>query len=58
MDKKEHLVFKVANASLRILDPKPSLISENPTTPRRLNKLITLPRLYEKKVWIPNDNYY
>lgn len=41
-----------------MFEGKPSLISENPLTPRRLEKLITLPRLYEKKVWVPNNNYY
>ncbi|CAD8050331.1 unnamed protein product [Paramecium sonneborni] len=58
LDQKHTQVFQLANTHLRLLDPQPSLISENPLTPRRLQKLITLPRLYEKKVWTPNDNYF
>ncbi|CAD8159412.1 unnamed protein product [Paramecium octaurelia] len=58
LEQKHTQVFQLANTNLRLLDPKPSLISENPLTPRRLQKLITLPRLYEKKVWTPNNNYF
>ena len=54
----EHKVFYPANTNLRLLNTKISLISENPLTPRRLMKMTNLPRLYEKKVWVPNNNYF
>ena len=54
----EHKVFYPANTNLRLLNTKISLISENPLTPRRLMKMTALPRLYEKKVWVPNNNYF
>jgi hypothetical protein len=36
LEKREVKVFNLANTNLRLLDPKPSLISEDPITPRRL----------------------
>lgn len=54
----EHLAFRPANSHLRLFEKKVGLINENPITPRHLRKLIELPRLYEKKVWMPNNNYF
>ncbi|CAD8075649.1 unnamed protein product [Paramecium sonneborni] len=58
IQQREVKVFKPADQCLRYFDNNISLISENPITQRQLSKVISLPKIKEKKVWIPNNNYF
>ncbi|CAD8074587.1 unnamed protein product [Paramecium primaurelia] len=58
IEQREVNVFKPTDQCLRLFDNKVSLISENPITPRQLSRILSLPKIKEKKVWMPNNNYF
>ncbi|CAD8160823.1 unnamed protein product [Paramecium octaurelia] len=58
LEQREVKVFKPTDQCLRYFDKNISLISETSITCRQLSKEISLPKIKEKKVWIPTNNYF
>ncbi|CAD8176771.1 unnamed protein product [Paramecium octaurelia] len=58
IEQREAKVFKPTDQCLRYFDKNISLISENPITQRSLSRVLSLPKIKEKKVWMPNNNYF
>ncbi|CAD8065016.1 unnamed protein product [Paramecium primaurelia] len=58
LEQRQVKVFKPTDQCLRYFNKNISIISEKPKTERQLNKVLSLPKIKQKKVWMPNNNYF
>ncbi|CAD8164459.1 unnamed protein product [Paramecium pentaurelia] len=58
LEQREVKVFKPTDQCLRYFNKNISILSEKPKTERQQSKVLSLQKIKQKNVWMPNNNYF